>query len=141
MRFQALGLVAATAAGLLSASAAFAETVTFNVALSGANESPPNDSPATGSAEATFDTETKMLTYSVTYDGLTGPALAAHIHGPADAGTNAGIAVPFESPASPIKGSATLTDAQAADLMAGKFYFNVHTEKHPGGELRGQIVK
>jgi hypothetical protein len=43
--------------------------------------------------------------------------------------------------ASPIKGTATLTDAQAADLAAGKWYFNVHTEANKGGEIRGQVTK
>jgi hypothetical protein len=43
--------------------------------------------------------------------------------------------------ASPVKGSATLSEAQAADLMAGKYYFNVHTAANPGGEIRGQVVK
>ena len=41
----------------------------------------------------------------------------------------------------PLKGEATLTDAQAADLQAGKWYFNVHTEKNKGGEIRGQVMK
>ena len=43
------------------------------------------------------------------------------------------------SAASPIKGEATLTDAQAADLLAGRWYVNVHTRAHPGGEIRGQV--
>jgi hypothetical protein len=45
------------------------------------------------------------------------------------------------SAASPIKGSATLNDAQAADLMAGRWYFNIHTAANKGGEIRGQVVK
>ena len=43
--------------------------------------------------------------------------------------------------ASPLKGEATLTDAQAADLAAGKWYFNVHTAANKGGEIRGQVMK
>ena len=54
----------------------------------------------------------------------------------------AGVAVGVQgSVASPIKGTATLTDAQAADLAAGKWYFNVHTEANKGGEIRGQVAK
>ena len=71
-----------------------------------------------------------------TYD----PAMAAHIHGPADPGANAPPVVPFAAATSPISGTATLTDAQAADLAAGKYYVNVHTAANRGGEIRGQIV-
>ena len=89
----------------------------------------------------TFDTATKMITYSVTYTGLSGPAAAAHIHCGAAAGANSGVAVPFPSATSPITGSATLTDAQVADLEAGKCYVNVHTAANKGGEVRAQLTK
>jgi hypothetical protein len=94
-----------------------------------------------GTGTFTYDPATKALTYNVTYDGLTGPAMAAHIHGPADPGANAPPVVPFATAASPITGTATLTDAQAADLAAGKWYVNIHTAANRGGEIRGQIVK
>lgn len=93
-----------------------------------------------GMGEFTYDPATHTLTYNVTYDGLTGPAVAAHIHGPADPGQNAGPVVPFPAAASPITGTATLTDAQAAELAAGKYYVNVHTAANKGGEIRGQIT-
>lgn len=88
----------------------------------------------------TYDPATKALTYNVTYEGLTGPAMAAHIHGPAEPGANAGPVVPFPAAASPITGTATLTDVQAAELAAGKYYVNVHTAANRGGEIRGQIT-
>jgi hypothetical protein len=93
-----------------------------------------------GAGAFTFDTVTKALTYTVTYEGLSGPALMAHIHGPADPGANAGVVAPFASAASPITGTVTLTDAQAAELAAGKYYVNVHTGANRGGEIRGQIT-
>lgn len=93
-----------------------------------------------GMGTFTYDPATHTLTYNVTYEGLSGPAAAAHIHGPADPGANAPPVVPFANAASPISGTATLTDAQAADLMAGKYYVNVHTAANRGGEIRGQIV-
>ena len=126
-------------AGLLSA-AASAETLTFKAALNGASEVPATTSKGTGDAVAMLDTATKMLSYTVTYQGLTGPAAAGHIHGPAAAGANAGVLVPFASPASPIKGTATLTDAQIAELKDGKMYVNVHTAENKGGEIRGQLM-
>ena len=102
---------------------------------------PPNASTGTGMVMATVDTATKAFNYEVTYSGLTGPATAAHFHGPAAAGANGPPVVPVASPASPIKGTATLNDAQLADLLAGKWYFNVHTAANRGGEIRGQLTK
>jgi len=131
----------ALAAGLAIAPA-FADSVKFKGSLKAAEEVPPNQSAGTGTLDATYDTASKQLNYTVNYSGLTGPATAAHFHGPAEAGKNAGVVVPVQgSVASPIKGSATLTDAQAADLQAGKWYFNVHTDANKGGEIRGQVVK
>ena len=94
-----------------------------------------------GTGTFTYDAATHTLNYNVTYEGLSGPAGAAHIHGPAEPGANAPPVVPFANAASPITGTATLTDAQAADLAAGKWYVNVHTAANRGGEIRGQIVK
>lgn len=125
----------------LLATAASAEVVKLQAELKGSNEVPPNTSSGSGKAEAAFDTNTKVLTYTLTYTGLTGPALGAHFHGPSEAGKNAGIALPFKSAQSPIQGTAILTEAQAADLLAGKWYANIHTAANPGGELRGQMAK
>jgi hypothetical protein len=136
------GLAALALVTCIAASPAFADTVKFKADLSGASEVPPTTSPGKGTLEATLDTATKQLTYTVTYSGLTGPATAAHFHGPAAAGANAGVAVPVQGGvASPINGTATLTDAQAADLQDGKYYFNIHTEANKPGEIRGQVVK
>ncbi|MGY4472387.1 hypothetical protein ACVWWK_008096 [Bradyrhizobium sp. LB9.1b] len=123
------------------ATSANAEVVKLQADLKGSNEVPPNTSSGSGKAEATYNTEAKTLTYAVTYAGLTGPAMGAHFHGPVEAGKNAGIVLPFKTVQSPIQGSATLTDAQAADLLAGRWYANIHTAANPGGELRGQMTK
>ena len=120
-------------------SAAQAEQINFKADLA-----PPTgvSSSGKGAATASLDTNTKTLTWTVDYSGLSGPATAAHIHGPADPGANAGIVVPFSGNlASPIKGSATLTNTQIAQLEAGKWYVNIHTEANKPGEIRGQLVR
>jgi hypothetical protein len=110
--------------------------------LDGASEVPPNTSAGKGTADLDYDAATKKLTWKLTYTGLSGPATAAHFHGPAEAGKNAGVAVAIpNATSSPAEGSATLTDAQAADLIAGKYYVNIHTATNPGGEIRGQVTK
>jgi hypothetical protein len=120
---------------------ATAATETFKGTLSGGAEVPPVTSKGSGTTTVNLDTATKQITYNVTYTGLTEPAAAAHIHCGAAAGANAGVSVPFANPASPITGSATLTDAQMADLEAGKCYVNVHTATNKGGEIRAQLAK
>jgi hypothetical protein len=147
-RRSVLGIAAGSAASvvmLASTRPSHAAAMQFKAALKGASEVPPTTSAGTGSVTASFDPATKMLTWSGTFSGLTGPATAAHFHGPAEAGKNAGVAVWISEKgtplASPFKGSATLTDAQASDLQAGLWYANVHTAANPGGELRGQVTK
>ena len=133
-------MLATLALGTVAMSApAFADKM--KATLNAASEVPPNASPATGTADIDFDPATKKLSWMMTYTGLTGPATMAHFHGPAEPGKNAGIAVPIAPASSPSEGSATLTDAQAADLVAGKYYVNVHTDANKGGEIRGQVTK
>ncbi len=100
---------------------------------------PPTDSNGTGDITATYDPASKHLTWKGTYSALTGPVTAAHFHGPAKAGENAGVLVPVDAKTSPFSGEATLDDAKAADLLAGRVYFNLHTAANPKGELRGQV--
>lgn len=108
--------------------------------LSGKNQVPPNNSPATGNMDARLAMNSNVLDWNITFTGMSGPVTAAHFHGPASAGQNAGIALPLSgNMASPIKGSATLSAAQIADLRAGKWYINLHTAAFPDGEIRGQV--
>jgi len=130
----------ALGAAIAFSGTAFAEKM--KATLDSKAEVPPNASAATGTADIDYDPATKKLSWKVTYSGLSGPATAAHFHGPADVGKNGGVAVAIPNAgSSPAEGSATLTDAQAADLTSGKYYVNVHTAANPGGEIRGQVTK
>jgi hypothetical protein len=140
MRKILAGAIAAAAGFTFLALSSAAETMMFKAPLSAAEEVPPNASKATGNIDATYDTSTKKLSWKGSYSGLSGPVTAAHFHGPAPKGQNAGVVVPAEAAKSPFEGSATLTDAQAADLTKGSWYFNVHTAENKGGEIRGQVT-
>ena len=140
LRSAVAGLVATSF--LAIAPTAFAQAVMYKADLKASSEVPAADSKGTGTLQATYDPASKKLSYTVNYKDLTGPATAAHFHGPADAKTNAGVVVPVAGAVtSPIKGEATLTYAQAKDLADGKWYFNVHTAANKGGEIRGQVMK
>jgi hypothetical protein len=135
-------VVTVCAVTLVSA-AAHAATIQLKADLKASAEVPPKDSAGMGTLTGTLNTETNEFTYHIEFSGLTGPAVAAHFHGPAAEGANAKPQLPIKgSPVtSPIEGKATLTAEQAKDLLDGKWYFNLHTAANPGGEIRGQIMK
>ena len=138
--FRSVAMVAALA---FASVAARAETIHLKATLDAATEVPPKASGGTGTVTATLNTDTEEFKYHIEFKGLTGPATAAHFHGPAAVGVNAGPQVPIKTNpiVSPIDGTATLTPAQAKDLLDGKWYFNVHTAANPGGEIRGQVMQ
>ncbi len=138
LRSGLFGLCCATA--LTLAWPVQAEIVNLKAAMNASSEVPPTSSKGTGTLTATYDTTTKKLSWNGSYSGLTGPATAAHFH-LGDPGKNGGVVVPITPATSPLQGSATLTDAQATDLLAGKWYVNVHTAANKGGEIRGQVTK
>jgi hypothetical protein len=129
-------------AAALAAGPAHAEMMSFKSDLKGASEIPATASQGTGNVTATYDTTNKKLAWKGTVSGLSSNATAAHFHGPAEPGKNAGVLVPAPGVTTgPFEGSATLTDDQAKTLMAGQTYFNVHTAANPNGEVRGQVMK
>lgn len=115
--------------------------VALTTQMRAANEVPANASMGTGQVDAVFNKDTNLLRWKVSYMNLTGAATAGHFHGPAAVGANAGVVLPWQGPmANPLEGSATLTAPQAADLLAGRWYANIHTAANPGGEIRGQMT-
>jgi len=110
--------------------------------LDGSQEVPPVITDGTGSAVITFDSTSNRLSWSILFSGLFGPATAAHFHGPALAGANAGVQVnigELSGLTSPMNGSAILTPEQASSLLEGSMYINIHSESNTGGEIRGQV--
>ena len=107
--------------------------------LNGKSEVPPTSSAGTGTAEFDYDPATRTIGWELTFAGLSGPPVSAHVQGPAVPGKTGTVV--FELGPSMLSGKTVLNDVQAADLLAGKFYINIRTARFPGGEIRGQIMK
>jgi hypothetical protein len=126
------------------ARAAWAASTSFKVPLTGAQCVPAVDTSGSGTADFTYDPATRVVTWTISYSGLSSPTTMAHFHGPANAGKNAPpviwLSTQGSAPANPITGTATLTPDQAQQFLAGEWYVNVHTQSHPAGEIRGQVL-
>ena len=134
-------IVLACGISLSCADPSLAAMVDLKADLKASNEVPPNESKGTGSVTATFDSDSNKLTWKGTVSGLIGTVTAAHFHA-AEAGRNGAVAVPIiGADNGSFEGSATLTDTQAEDLMAGRWYVNIHTTTYKAGEIRGQVTK
>lgn len=135
------GLVAAAA--IVASPFAQAEVIQMKAELTGTAEVPPSNSQGRGEADVQYDTVTHVLSWRVQYSGLTALLSAAHFHGTATRTTNAPILIPIAgvNQPTPLIGSTTLTDPQAADLLAGRWYINIHTPANPAGEIRGQVIR
>jgi hypothetical protein len=129
---------------LLTSSVAQAQW-TFQAFLQGLNEVPANGSPASGFGQVVLNVSQTQITVDENWSGLTAPATASHIHGPAGAGTNASVLFPFSGVPASTSGaipeqSFAITPTQVSQLFAGLYYMNVHTSTFPGGEIRGQLL-
>jgi CHRD domain len=138
-------VVAACSAGLVAlAQPGIAAPMAFKVDLSGAQQVPPVQTGASGTAALTYDPATRLLTWDVSYKGLSGAATMAHFHGPGMQGKNGPPVIWLSEKGAPvgdpIKGQATLTPEQAQQMTAGEWYINVHTQANPNGEIRGQVM-
>lgn len=139
MRYCLL-LFAAAVACLVLAPPAHATIWTYSALLDGLQETPPNTSPATGSATVLIDDVLSTMSVSGTYSGLLGSVTAAHVHGLAGPGVPAGVIFPLTIGGGLFSGGASLTPSQLAGALGGLTYINIHTTLYPGGEIRGQIV-
>ncbi len=136
-----LASILVAACGGIRPAADQSHLVAFTTQLRGANEVPPVVSAGSGQVDAVLNKDSNLLRWKLSYSNLGSRVTAGHFHGPAPVGANAGVVLPFQGPvSSPMEGSATLTAAQVADLLAGRWYANIHTAAHPGGEIRGQIT-
>ncbi len=130
----------AGAALLLAISSANADSFDLSASIDGAQAG--TDSGGSGSATMTYDDVSNLFSWDIQWV-LDGAISVAHFHGPAEPGQTAGVEVNFGSISglvSPSVGSATLDEAQEADLLAGLWYINIHSDIEPGGEVRGQVV-
>ncbi|RZF30674.1 CHRD domain-containing protein [Paraburkholderia sp. UYCP14C] len=122
-----------------------AAPVSFDVPLTGAQQVPPVQTPGSGTAKLTYDSSTRVVTWNISFSGLTSPTTMSHFHGPAPAGKNAGVKIWLSQKGSmevtsPFSGQTTLSPDDAKMFEAGDMYINVHTKNNPNGEIRGQVM-
>jgi CHRD domain len=143
MSRRALIVLAGLFATATSVGLARAAPESFTVALTGAAQVPRVQTPGSGTADITWDPATRVVTWSITYSGLSSDVTMAHFHR-GQAGKNGPIVIWLSKQgqpvASPITGMATLTPVQARNFEAGNWYINVHSKDHPAGEIRGQVI-
>jgi hypothetical protein len=114
---------------------------TFQAQMTGAAERPTPVTTA-GTGNATVTVNGTSLSVTGNFQGLTGPASAAHIHGPADKETAASVLCPLSASAAAsgtVTGTCTFSAEQLQQLRDGRMYVNVHTSQFPQGEIRGQL--
>lgn len=120
------------------------QTYTISGNASGGQETPAVTTSATGTLTGSYNARTNMLTYNITWTGLSGNVSAAHFHGPALVGVSANPIHDISITTNGISGSAsssiTLHDSTETHLLNGRLYYNLHTVLHPGGEIRGQVT-
>jgi hypothetical protein len=143
-KFQRALVPFALLLGFADAGIAQADSASYRVPLTGAQCVPAVDTSGSGTADLTYDPATRVVTWTISYSGLSSPSTMAHFHGPAKAGQNAPPVIWLSKqgnpPANPMTGSATLTPEQAQQFSAGEWYVNLHSQSHPAGEIRGQVI-
>ena len=123
--------------GALAGSAHATTYIMSNWQASGAQEVPANGSAATGTGIITVNTDTNILHYDIAHSGLANET-AAHIHGPAARGMNAGVLLTLPAGTRKV-GDWNYPESREANILGGQTYIDIHTTAFPGGEIRGQI--
>jgi hypothetical protein len=129
-------------AGILfaaSVAGGHAETISLRALLVGGGNVPKTTSEGFGEAQFSYDGASHRLEYYVSYDGVAPTKI--DLHGPAGPAETAGAILAIPVSGSPISGAATLTPEQAALLLSGKLYIDMHSQAYAEGEVRGQIQK
>jgi hypothetical protein len=139
---RTVALAALLAFGLAAAPAS-ATIIDFRMHFNGPQAGVP-ESPGTGFGTATLDTDTNLFSWSISFQDLLGLTALAHFHkgviGDNDGAIQLDTAIPTLVTAGSLSGSATLTDAQEADLLAELWYHNIHTLFDLTGEIRAQVL-
>ena len=110
----------------------------FVANLNGAQEVPPNNSTATGTATLLLSPDETSARVSLSFSGLSSPESVAHIHGPAAPGVTAPVLFPLpQGEFSDFEIPLSATDVQ--NLKNGLLYADVHSNMFVSGEIRGQF--
>ncbi|AEI38153.1 CHRD domain-containing protein [Zymomonas mobilis] len=132
-------ILTASAVVSLFVAPAMAKTVQLFGPLTGEHNA---TSQPSGMIRATLNTNTNILRYHIRWNGLSGPVVAAHFHGPATETQDADVLVPISGPyKSPLSGAVTLNNQQVGQVQAGQVYVNLHTQRYPNGEARAQLTE
>jgi hypothetical protein len=138
---KVLSVIAAASLASLAAACTVPDNrpVNLGVVATGNQQIPPTNSAGTAQGGVTYDRMTRQMSWNIPYGGLTGPLQGAAIQGPAAPTQTAAQQIPIPVTHSPLVGTAVLSPAQEADLLAGRMYVNMRTPAYPQGEIRGQI--
>jgi hypothetical protein len=126
---------------LLAVTPGSAETLHFRATLAPSEAQPSSRGPV-GVADLTLDTESKVLSWKVSYSGLSGPLIGAHFKAPPEPGSSIGATMDLAPPlTNPVISSTRLNDIQIGDLRAGLWSVNLLTAKNPHGEISGELQR
>ncbi len=140
LTFATMGALAATIFVFGAVGTASATIWDCDCTLEGSQENPPTGSTATGTGTFVLDDVAATLDYNISFSGLSSAQTAAHIHGPAAVGVNAGVLFGLGTGSPKIGTWSSISATDLSRISSGLTYVNVHSQNFPGGEIRGQIT-